>query len=439
MSTPTTTPASMRRIAAASLIGTTIEWYDFFIFGTAAALVFNEVFYPASVPPLIGTLLAFATFAVGFVVRPLGAAFFGHFGDRMGRKSTLVITLVGMGSATFLIGLLPSYATVGALAPILLLTLRLIQGFAVGGEWGGAVLIATENASGKRKTLFGTFAQQGSPCGLLLATLTFTTVTTLTSHAQLASWAWRIPFLLSALLVPIGLLIRLRLSETSEFQKAGQRRETMALPFVEVFRRSGRQLLIGTLSFIGVFLTYYLLTSFVLTYATETLGMSAAIALPANIIAAVVELLFIVVGAMLASRITARSVAVWSAVGLLVWSGPAFALMHTREPAMLYLAVAVAMVFIGTSYGVLAGEVAELFTSEVRYTGTSLCYHLAGALGGGLGPMAATWLLARFDSIWPVAALSGLVALAMTIACWALPRREEIAPTVSPARSGAQA
>ncbi|MGH3661918.1 MAG: MFS transporter [Micromonosporaceae bacterium] len=414
-----TTP--LRRIAAASFVGTTIEWYDFFIFLTAASLVFNEVFFPG-VSPLIGVMLGFLTHGIGFVVRPLGATLFGHLGDRIGRKSTLVITLLSMGVSTFAIGLLPAHDTGGNVSALLLVLMRIVQGLAVGGEWGGAVLIATENAQPNQKVFYGSFAQLGSPGGLLFATLAFTAVTSSFSPAELVDWAWRIPFLASALLIPVGLIIRLRIAETPEFRRAVERHETSRLPIVTVFRRQGLQVLTGTFAFAGVFLTYYLLTSFVLSYATETLGMSNALALPTNIIAAVVEGVFIFVGVLLAKRYTARLVAAWSAVGLLVWSGPAFAMMHTREAFMLYVAVAVAMTFVGASYGVLAGEVAELFTPAVRYSGTSLCYHFAGAIGGGLGPITATWLLSAVHSSWPVALLSAVGAGVMTVACLALPR-----------------
>jgi metabolite-proton symporter len=420
MSTTSTSPG---RIAAAALIGTAIEWYDFFIYGTAAALVFNAAFFPEN-DPLVGTLLSFATLAIGFMVRPLGAILFGHFGDRIGRKSTLVVTLLAMGIATFLIGLVPTYATIGVAAPILLVTLRLIQGLAVGGEWGGAVLIATENAPPHKKTLYGSFAQFGSPGGLLVATLVFTVLSSTVDAGSLRDWAWRIPFLLSALLVPLGLFIRLRMAETPEYAKAAQRQQTARVPFFRVLSTELRQVIIGSLAFAGVFLTYYLLTSFVLTYATKSLGMSTSIALPANLIAAITEGLFIYVGVVLARRITARAVAIISALGLLLWAGPAFALMHTRAALLLYVAVAIAMVFVGTSYGVLAGEVAELFTREVRYTGTSLCYHLAGAIGGGVGPVVATWLLSSTGSSWPVAVFTGAVSLLMAFACFALPKRE---------------
>lgn len=411
---------SVTRLASASLIGTTIEWYDYFIFSSAAALVFNEVFFPVTTP-LIGTLLALATFGAGFLARPVGAAFFGHFGDRYGRKITLVVTLVAMGVATTGVGLLPSYAQIGAAAPILLVALRLIQGLAVGGEWGGAVLIATEYAPPRRKALYGSFAQLGSPGGLLLASAIFTGVSALSSQSFFSTIGWRIPFLLSVVLIPVGLLVRLRIAETPEFQHAVHNRETHKAPILNVFRWQPLRLLIGVGAFSGTFVTYYLLTSFVLVYATDTLGMSDSIVLPANILAATVEAAFIIVGVLLAPRFSARRIAIASAIALLIWSFPAFAFMHTGSVGLIYLAISVAMIPVGTSYGVLASEVAELFTSAIRYTGSSLCYHFAGALGG-LAPMAATGLLAAFDSPWTVAALSGGVAIVMSIACVALPR-----------------
>ncbi|GGT43964.1 MFS transporter [Streptomyces chromofuscus] len=417
------TSVSPFRIAAASFVGTAIEWYDYFIYGIATALVFNDVFFPSD-DPLVGSLLAFMTLAVGFFVRPVGAILFGHFGDRFGRKSTLVVTLLLMGGATFLIGLLPTYATIGVAAPVLLVALRLIQGLAVGGEWAGAVLIATENAPERKKTLYGSFAQFGSPGGLLVATLVFTALSKNVDAGQLQSWAWRVPFLASALLVPLGLFIRMRLAETAEYAKSAGRQEQARVPFLSVLRRQSRQVLVGTFAFSGVFLTYYLFTSFVLTYATETLDMPASVALPSNVIAAVVEGAFIYIGVVAARRITARMVAVVSAFALLLWSGPAFALMHTREPALLYIAVGGAMVFVGTAYGVLAGEVAELFSKDVRYTGSSLCYHLAAAVGGGFGPVIATYLLSINGSSWPVAVFTGAVSLLTALACVALPKRE---------------
>lgn len=421
--TTMTRPTSLRKIGAASFIGTTIEWYDFFIYSTAAALVFNRLFFPGF-DPLIGTALSFMTFAAGFLARPLGAILLGHFGDRIGRKSTLIVTLVAMGVSTALIGCLPTFNQIGIWAPILLVTLRIVQGLAVGGEWGGAVLIAAENAPPNKKTLYGAFAQMGSPGGLVLASVVFTIVQASFNSQALEDFAWRIPFLISAIFIPIGLVIRLRIDDAPEFKEAHRRQQTNKVPFIEVFRRHSKRLAIGTAAFTGVFLIYYLLTSFVLTYATTTLGMTRAAVLPANIIAAVVEGIFIAVGVFLAKKFTARLIAAWSAIGLAVWSIPAFALMHTAEPALLYVAVGGTMVFVGTSYGVLAGEVVELFIPTVRYTGASLCYHLAGAIGGGLGPVLATSLLSQFQSSVPIVILCIIVAGFMYWACMALPKRQ---------------
>ncbi|MFC8566970.1 MFS transporter [Streptomyces sp. NPDC057245] len=419
---------SASRLASAQIIGTTIEWYDFFIYGTASALVFNQVFFP-ELPSLVGTLLALATFGAGFLARPLGAIVFGHFGDRVGRKRTLVATLLLMGGATVAVGLLPSYEVLGAASPLLLLLLRIIQGMAVGGEWGGAALIGIKHAEPRRKTLFGAFAQLGSPLGLVLATVVFLAVTA-GSDAWLQSWGWRIPFVASVLLIPVGLVIRRKIQESPDFRAANRSAATARrLPVAEVLRKDWRRILVGVGAFSGVFVTYYLLTTFTLVYATDTLGMSTSLTLPANLIAAVSEGLFVLVGAFLAPRFTARRVATVSAAGLLVWAWPAFALVDTERAGLLYLGVAVSMAFVGAGYGVLATEVSLLFRPEVRYTGASLCYGIAGSIGG-IAPSLSTYLLDRSGSTTPVTVLTAGVAAAMTVACVALPhRRGDDAPS----------
>jgi len=412
---------SLNKIGMASFVGTTMEWYDFFIYSTAAALVFNKVFFP-SFDPLVGTILALSTFAAGYLARPVGAVLLGHFGDRIGRKRVLILTLVSMGTATFLMGLMPTYSTIGVLAPILLVVLRILQGLAVGGEWGGAVLIASENAPEGKKTLYSSFAQMGSPAGLLFATAIFTIIQTVSVDATMIAWGWRVPFLLAGLLVPIGLVIRLRVDDAPEFKEAARRAEKGTVPVLELVRHHWRGLIIGTGAFLGVFAIYYLLTTFMLTYATKTLGMATRVVLPANIISAIVEGLGIAAGVWLSKKLTARWVATGSAVALGVWSIPAFALMHTAVPGNLYIAVGVAMFFVGTSYGVLAGEVAELFPPTVRYTGIGLNYHLSGALGGGLAPIAATSMLAATGQTWGVVLLCLIVAAIMTICCLLMPK-----------------
>lgn len=420
-STSTKKPASLNKIGLSSFIGTTMEWYDFFIYSTAAALVFDQLFFPAF-DPLIGTLLAFSTLAGGYLARPVGAVLLGHFGDKIGRKAVLVLTLVAMGTSTFLIGLIPTFDQIGLAAPIILVTLRLIQGLAVGGEWGGAVLIASENAPEGKKTFYAAFAQMGSPAGLLVSTAIFTILQDVMPSEPLLSWGWRIPFIIAGLLVPIGLIIRLSVDDAPEFKEAARRNETSKVPILRLLREGWRGLLIGTGAFLGVFAIYYLLTTFVITYATKTLGMSAEVVLPANIISAVFEAGGIVLGVWAAKKITAKSVALYSAIALGVWSWPAFALMKTALPVNLYLAVAIAMIFVGTSYGVLAGEVAELFTPTQRYTGIGLNYHLSGALGGGLAPVAATSMLAVTGTTDGVVIVCVIVAIIMVVCCALLPK-----------------
>lgn len=418
---PSKKKVSLRRIGMSSFVGTAMEWYDFFIYSTAAALVFSQVFFPEA-ERTVGTMFAFMTFAAGYLARPVGAVLLGHFGDRIGRKSILIVTLVTMGTATFLMGLMPTAEQIGVWAPILLVTLRILQGLAVGGEWGGAVLIATENAPPGKKTFYGSFAQMGSPAGLLFATAFFTVLSNVTTPDTLVDWAWRIPFWFAGVLVPVGLIIRLSVDDAPEFKEAARRQEKTSVPFIEIVTKQWRGLVIGTGAFLGVFAIYYLLTTFVLTYATQTLGMTQAAVLPANIISAVVEAIGIVLGAWLAKKITARLVAVWSAVALTLWSLPAFLLMQTAEPMNLYIAVAVAMLFVGTSYGVLAGEVAELFTPTARYTGIGLNYHLSGAIGGGLAPVLATAILAATGATTGVIWLCAVVGVIMLVCCLLLPK-----------------
>lgn len=417
-------PPSPKMIAAASFIGTMIEWYDFYLYGLAAALVFNRVYFP-DISPLVGTILAFGTFGIGFVARPVGAMLFGHWGDRIGRKSVLVATLVLMGGATLGIGLLPDYNSLGEAAPVLLVALRLVQGLGVGGEWGGAVLIATENVEPRKKTLFGSFAQLGSPAGLVLSTAAFTTITTVFDDADVVRFAWRIPFILSVLLILVGLLIRLKLGLAGEFDAARKHQlKANRLPVVEVVIRYGRPLLIGILAFTCVFLVFYLMSTFVLTYATESLGMARSVVLPANLIGAVAEGLFIVLGVLAAKRYTARIVAVCSGIGLAMWAVPSFLFINSKVPGLLYLAISVSLALVGCVYGVLAADVSEMFPADVRYTGSSISYHVSGVIGGGLGPIVATYFLAVTGSVWPVGCLTVGACIVTSVACVWLPKRE---------------
>jgi MFS family permease len=414
-------PLSMRRVAAASVIGTAIEWYDFFIYAQAAALVLNGIFFP-TVSPLMGVLLSFATLGAGFVARPLGAIVFGHFGDRIGRKKTLVVTLLMMGIGTFVIGLLPGYAQIGYAAPVLLVICRFVQGLAVGGEWGGAALIGIENAPENKKTLYGSFAQLGSPIGLLTATAMTLLTNGIAGDQAYEEWAWRVPFLVSIVLIPIGFLIRSRIHESEEFAAAAQRRADTRIPLVTVFKTQLVQLSIGLGAFAATSLSYYLLTSFMLVYATGELGLSKAVSLPANVIAAVVQGVMIVLAANVANRIGSRRIAIGCAIGLVLWTFPSFYAVSLIPPVGLYVAVGVSMIFLGAAYSVLAADVAALFSTEVRYTGVSLSYHFAGVLGGGLGPIAATAILDATGGMFWIAVMTVVAALVMCASCIAMKR-----------------
>ena len=407
--------ATVRQVVLASLIGTTIEWYDFFIYGTAAALVFNQLFFP-NVDPVIGTLAAFATFGVGFVARPLGGVVFGHYGDKVGRKSMLVITLLIMGVATTLIGLLPSFATIGIWAPILLVVLRFLQGLAVGGEWGGAVLMAVEYSPEDRRGFYGSWPQMGSPIALFLSTVIFSVFATLPDE-QFLSWGWRVPFLISILLVGVGLYIRLRIFETPAFSQVKES-GTARLPMVEVLKNDLRKVLIGA----GiVFVTiggFYVVVTFSLSYGTETLGIPRGVMLVGVIIAAISELITIPIFASLSDRVGRRPVCIWSAAGAALLAFPFFWMLGTKVTVLIWLAFLVYAAVLGGVYGPAASFIAEQFETRRRYSGASLAYQLSGVLSGAFAPLIASALLvAAGGSIWLVALyLAGLSLVSLVSA-----------------------
>jgi len=407
--------ATVRQVVLASLIGTTIEWYDFFIYGTAAALVFNQLFFP-NVDPVIGTLAAFATFGVGFVARPLGGVVFGHYGDKIGRKSMLVITLLIMGVATTLIGLLPSFATIGIWAPILLVALRFLQGLAVGGEWGGAVLMAVEYSPEDRRGFYGSWPQMGSPIALFLSTVIFSVFATLPDE-QFLSWGWRVPFLVSILLVGVGLYIRLRIFETPAFSQVKES-GTARLPMVEVLKNDLRKVLIGA----GiVFVTiggFYVVVTFSLSYGTETLGIPRGVMLVGVIIAAISELITIPIFASLSDRVGRRPVCVWSAAVAALLAFPFFWALGTEVTVVIWLAFLVYAAVLGGVYGPAAAFIAEQFETRRRYSGASLAYQLSGVLSGAFAPLIASALLVvAGGSIWLVALyLAGLSLVSLVSA-----------------------
>jgi metabolite-proton symporter len=403
--TQTLSPSRERvaRVVTASLIGTTVEWYDFFLYGSAAALVFNKVFFPTA-EPLTGTLLAFATYAIGFGARPLGGLVFGHFGDRLGRKRLLVLSLLMMGGATFLMGLLPGYASIGIGAPLLLTALRLVQGFALGGEWGGAVLIVAEHGSARHRGFWASWPQAGAPGGNLLATAVLAVLAAVQSDQDFAAWGWRIPFLLSGLLVAIGLWIRVRVSETPVFQAAARTAESVErMPIVTVLRTQWREVLVAMGARMGENISYYVITSFILVYVVETLKLPKSTALSAVLIGSAVELAAIPLWGALSDRVGRRPVYLFGAIGMAVWVFVFFAMLGSRSAGSIIVATTIALVLHGAMYGPQAAFFSELFGTRVRYSGSSIGYQLASILAGGLAPLVATALLAAFASATPIA------------------------------------
>lgn len=400
-----------RRVALASAVGTTIEWYDFFIYGTAAALVFGPQFF-SSASPLAGTLAAFATFAVGFVARPLGGIVMGHFGDRIGRKSMLVWSLMLMGAATFAIGLLPTYAQIGAWAPLLLVLLRFTQGFALGGEWAGAVLMSVEHAPQARRGLFGSFVALGLPFGIILSNLVFLLVSSVTTETQLASWGWRVPFLASAVMVALGVFVRLRVDESplfADLRRAGSERR---LPLVEVIRRDSRTVLLATGSYVGIGGLGYMVIVYFVSYANRVLGLPLSTVLGLVLGAAVVLAVSILAFGAWSDRLGRRRVMGWGCAALVAWSLVFFPLADTGSVPLIALSIVVMMTLQGAYLGPQPAVFAELFDTSVRYSGASLSLQLGTILGGGLVPFVATALHGVWGSSWPVTIYA--VGLALT-------------------------
>jgi len=395
-------PRSIRPVILASFVGTTVEWYDFFLYGTAAALVFGKLFFPNQ-DTLNGTLSAYGTFAVGFLARPLGGVVFGHFGDRVGRKTMLIWSLLLMGAATALIGVLPTYSSIGVWAPVLLVTLRFVQGFGVGGEWGGAVLMAVEHSPEGKRGLSGSWPQMGVPAGLLLATGIFALLSSRLSEAEFLAWGWRVPFLLSVLLIGFGLFVRLRLLETPAFTQLKEQGATSAAPLVQVFRDHPREVLVGMGMRFAQNVLFYIYTVFVLGFGEKTLHYSKSTMLGGVAIGATVGLFTIPLFGALSDRFGRRRVYLAGAVISLVYAFPFFWLMG-RGPGFVALAIVLGLnVGQDMMYGPQAAYFSELFSTRVRYSGASLIYQLTSAFSGGPAPYIATLLLARYGA-WAIAA-----------------------------------
>jgi metabolite-proton symporter len=413
---PAASPATLRKVILGSLIGTTIEWYDFFLYGTAAALVFNKLFFPKS-DPLTGTMLAFATYALGFAARPLGGIVFGHFGDRIGRKKLLMLSLVLMGASTFAIGLLPTYGAIGMAAPIALTLLRLVQGFAVGGEWGGAVLMAAEYGDAKRRGWWAGWPQVGVPAGNLIAAGVLAIMAAVQTEHDFLAWGWRVPFLLSVVLVAIGWWVRVSLEETPVFQALETREDVLPkAPLFEALARRPGGIAIGAGLRLGENICFYVITAFSLTYITEGPRLSRGLALNALLAGAAVEVVLMPVFSWLSDRIGRRPIYALGAAGMAVWSFAFFRLLDTGITPLVLLAVIGGLVCHGAMYGPQAAFIAELFPTRFRYSGASFAYQATSVLAGSLAPIIAVALWKQTHSSLPISIYVALACAVSVIA-----------------------
>ncbi len=387
--------ASKRRVLFASLIGTTIEFFDFYIYATAAVLVFPALFFPGT-DAMTAMLSSFATFAIAFFARPVGAVVFGHFGDRIGRKATLVAALMTMGLSTVAIGLLPTYAQVGVVAPLLLALCRFGQGLGLGGEWGGAVLLATENAPPGKKAWFGMFPQLGAPIGFILSTLSFIILTATLRDDQFLSWGWRIPFVASALLVLVGLWVRLRITETPEFKSAIDRQERVDTPILTLMARHKYALLTGTLAGLATFVLFYLMTVFALGWGTTAMGYSREQFLPIQLLGVCFFGLFIPLSALAADRWGQGRTLLVTSVAIALFGAGLAPLFGGAGMVGVIAFFIIGFSLMGCTYGPLGAALARPFPTSVRYTGASMTFNLAGILGASLAPFAATWLAGQY-------------------------------------------
>jgi metabolite-proton symporter len=401
------------RVIAASAIGTTVEWYDFLLYGTAAALVFGKVFFPRS-DALTGTMFAFATYGVGFLARPVGGVVFGHFGDRIGRKKLLMLSMLIMGGATLLIGVLPTFNQVGVLAPILLVLLRLAQGFGLGGQWGGAILMSAEYGDARRRGLWTSITQAGGGAGNFLATAVLAVLAATLSQADFLAWGWRIPFLLSVVLIGIGVWVRVSLAESPVFEEALEKAEegAHAAPVLETLRtHSGRVVLGGALKF-GENISFYLMTAFAITYLTEMLHLSRSVALNGVLAGSLAATLSMPLWGALSDRIGRRPVYAFGAAGLMVWAFAFYPLLDTRQPGVIIAAIVVGLLTHSAMNGPQGAVIAELFPTRIRYSGASLCYQVTSIVGGSWAPIISLALYRQFHSTLPISIyLAGACAI----------------------------
>lgn len=410
---------SMGKVAFASFIGTAIEFYDFYIYGTAAALVFGGVFFP-EFAAATGTLASFATFAVAFFARPLGAVVFGHFGDRVGRKAMLIVSLLLMGVATFLIGLLPGFATIGYAAPLLLVLLRFLQGLGLGGEWGGAVLMATEHATEGRRGLYSSFPQMGPAAGFLLSSGLFLFLTLSLSDAQFAAWGWRIPFLASAALVLIGLYVRVTIAETPVFRWAVEEGTRARVPVWDMVRTYPLVLILASGGISLTYVIFYTVTTFSLAYGTQELGLASSTMLYCAMISVAVMGLAVPVFAVLSDRVGRRRLCLAATVLAAGWAFPLFWLLDTGNPVLISLSFAVSMTIFAMLFGPMGAYLPELFGTRLRYSGAAVSYNLGGVIGGGLGPTIASQLLILTGVSWSISLYMLLMSMVGFVSVWFL-------------------
>ena len=423
--------ANMRKVAMTSLAGTSIEWYDFFLYGTAAAIIFPKAFFPQELPPMVLLIISFSTFAVGFIARPLGGLIFGHFGDRIGRKRTLVVALMMMGVATTLIGFLPTYATIGIAAPLLLVALRFVQGLAIGGQWGGAMLLVTESAPADQRGWYGAYAQAGAPMGVILANLAFIGVSASMSEEAFMDWGWRLPFIASVVLIGISMYVQLKIEDTDAFKSLSAAQaesdapkvEIKRSPVIEAIRKYPRRIMLAAGAFLSVQVTFYILVAFVIAYGmnSPSVQLSRDTMLGAVLIAAAIMVPTQFYFSGLSDRLGRKQIYRWGAILTGLWGFALFPLIDTGSAAAILLAVTMGLLFLGMQYGPQAAYFTELFTTEVRYSGASLGYQIGAILGGALAPMIAVMLWNNFGITY----VSVYIAVAAGLTLWSLSQLEE--------------
>ena len=422
---------NMQRVAMTSLAGTSIEWYDFFLYGTAAAVIFPKAFFPQDLPTMVLLIISFSTLAVGFVARPLGGIIFGHFGDRIGRKRTLVVALMMMGVATTLIGFLPTYASIGIAAPLLLVALRFIQGLAIGGQWGGAMLLVTESAPADQRGWYGAYAQAGAPMGVILANLAFIGVSSSMSDEAFMDWGWRLPFIASIVLIGISMYIQLKIEDTEAFKTlseahAAKDKPSVAVersPVVEAIRKYPKRIMLAAGAFLSVQVTFYILIAFVIAYGVNSpdLNLSRDTMLMAVLVAAAIMVPTQFYFSGLSDRIGRKSVYKWGAILTGAWGFALFPLIDTGNPIVIGFAITMGLLFLGMQYGPQAAYFTELFSTEVRYSGASLGYQIGAILGGALAPTIAVLLWRDFGVFF----VSVYIMIAAILTLWSLSQLEE--------------